>query len=330
VSAYFEHCLAPGESWRCVFAYEGDRLVGVLPLIAGGRGLRTPHDGHTIAVGPLLAPGDQEAPVLDALLRAAWDSEPGATWIEVADLVATSPVTAHVGAYPHVVLTRRPGAYLPVCGDQQQYQSSLSKNFRSNQKKAANKLKKLADVETAFLGGADASSAQLPEFAPVEASGWKGRESSAIQASPERMAFYTTLADRLADAGWLEWHFLRAEGRAIAANLAVRFNRSILVWKLAYDEAHARCSPGGMLFQALVDRTFPDPEIDEINLLTDAPWYGNWRMEKREFRRVRLYRRRPKSLLLGYLPDALVARVRRSRRLRTAVWTVRSWLKRRG
>jgi CelD/BcsL family acetyltransferase involved in cellulose biosynthesis len=324
VSSHFEHGLQPGESWRCIFAYEGeDRLVGVLPLIADGRGLRTPHDGHTIAVGPLLA-----APVLDALLRGAFSSEPRANWIEVADVVASSPFMAQLEGHLHLVLTRRPGSYLRVDGDQKEYQASLSKNFRSNQKKAANKLRKLADVETAFLTGDDASSAQLPEFAPVEASGWKGRESSAIQASEKTMAFYATLADRLAEAGWLEWHFLRAEGKAIAANLAVRFNRSVLVWKLAYDEAHKRCSPGGMLFQALVDRTFPDPEIDEINLLTDAPWYGNWRMEKREFLRVRLYRRRLRSLLCGYLPDALVARARRSQALRKAVWIVRRWLKR--
>ncbi|MHC4134594.1 MAG: GNAT family N-acetyltransferase [Planctomycetota bacterium] len=333
VSAYFEHCLAPGETWRCVLAYDRgeDRLVGVLPLIAAGgflrRSLRTPHDGHTIAVGPLLAPGD-ETSVLDALLRAAWASEPRALWIEVADVVEGSPLVTRLDARLHLELTRRPGAFLRVDGDQEQYQASLSKNFRSNQRKAANKLKKLADVETAFLTGEDASSAQLPEFAPVEASGWKGRENSAIQASPERMAFYATLADRLAEAGWLEWHFLRAEGKAVAANLAVRFNRSILVWKLAYDEAHARCSPGGMLFQALVDRTFPDPFIDEINLLTDAPWYGNWRMEKREFLRLRLYRRRPGSLLLGLVPDGLAARARRSRTLRSAVQAVRRWLSR--
>jgi len=333
VSAYFEHCLQPGETWRCVLAYDGggDRLVGVLPLIASGgflrRRLRTPHDGHTIAVGPLLAPGD-ETSVLDALLRAAWASEPRALWIEVADVSESSPLMSRLDAHSHLELTRRPGAYLKVDGEQDQYQASLSKNFRSNQKKARNKLKKLADVETAFVAGDEASSAQLPEFAPVEASGWKGRENSAIQASPERMAFYATLADRLAEAGWLEWHFLRAEGQAIAANLAVKFNRSILVWKLAYHEAHARCSPGGMLFQALVDRTFPDGDIDEINLLTDAPWYGNWRMEMRAFLRLRLYRRRPGSLLLGFVPDALAARARRSQALRKAVWTVRRWLSR--
>lgn len=330
VSAHLEHSLEEQESWRCLFAYAGeDRLVGVLPLVAGGRRLRTPHGGHTIAVGPLLAPGDEAAAVLDALLRAAWASEPRANGIEVADVVASAPFVEQLKGHRHLVLTRRPGAYLRVDGDQAQYQASLSKNFRSNQKKAANKLKKLAGVKTAFLTGEDASSAQLPEFAPVEASGWKGRESSAIQASPRHMAFYTTLADRLAEAGWLEWHFLRAEGQAIAANLAVRFNRSVLVWKLAYDEAHKRCSPGGMLFQALVDRTFPDPEIDEINLLTDAPWYSNWRMEKREFLRVRVYRQRLRSMLLRYLPDVLVARARRSPALRKAVWTVRRWLNRR-
>ena len=31
--SFFEHRLAPGETWRCIFAYDGDNLVGVLPIV---------------------------------------------------------------------------------------------------------------------------------------------------------------------------------------------------------------------------------------------------------------------------------------------------------
>jgi len=333
VSAYFEHSLAAGETWRCIFAHNDDRLVGVLPLIlsrstkAGLAWLRMPMDGHTIAVSPLLFPG-QEADVLSALLNAAWSSHPDAVWIEMSDLAANSSVLEYVDDYFHLKITRRTGRYLRVDGNQEQYQSSLSKNFRSNQRKAANKLRQLKGVETAFVTGRDASSAQLPDFIPVEASGWKGRSGTAIQKSSDLTKFYTTLTARLADAGWLEWHFLRAEGRVMAANLAIHFNRSIIVWKLGYDENNRRYSPGGMLFQFLLDRAFADPDLDEINLLTNASWYDNWRMQERKYYRIRLYQKqRPLSILLGFVPNALVYIPLRNKTVRSVVRVGWQWMR---
>lgn len=332
VSSYLEHFLMSGETWRCILAHDGDCLVGVLPLIvlrrtkAGLAWLRTPMGGHMIAVSPLLFPG-RESDVSKALLNAAWSSDPHVVWIEMSDLPANSPFLEHVGDYAHLEISRRTGRYLRVDGNQDQYQSSLSRNFRSNQRKAANKLRTLEGVETAFVTGQDASSAQLSEFIPVEASGWKGRSGTAIQKSSDLIAFYTTLTTRLADAGWLEWHFLRAEGRAIAANLAVHFNRSIFVWKLGYDEDYRRYSPGGMLFQSLLDRVFADPDIDEINLLTNEPWYDNWRMEEREFYRIRFYKKqRPLSILLGFIPNGLVNIPLRSKAVRSVARAIWRWM----
>ncbi|MDY0354948.1 MAG: GNAT family N-acetyltransferase [Sedimentisphaerales bacterium] len=253
-----------------------------------------------------------------ALLDAAWTSYPNAVSIEIRDVAETVSPLAWAQGYWHLQIGSRSGRYLRVDGDQDQYQASLSRNFRSNQRKAENKLRRLAGVEVAFVTAPDASSAQLAEFVPVEAAGWKGRDGTAIQKASELIAFYTTLTTRLAKAGWLEWHFLRAEGQVIAANLAVRFNRSIIVWKLGYDEGYRQCSPGGMLFQSLLDRAFADPDIDEVNLLTDASWYDNWRMDERTYYRIRFYRnRRPLSLFLGAVPDRIVSVPRRSRALRS-------------
>lgn len=323
VSTYLEHSLKAHQTWCCIVAYDGDRLVGVLPLIVS-RGIKaavtwlhTPMDGHIIAVSPLLHPGE-EPEILKALLDRAWTSYPNTVSIEMRDVAANTSLLAWAQEYWHLQIGSRSGRYLRVDGDQDQYQASLSRNFRSNQRKAENKLRRLAGVEVAFVTGSDASSAQLAEFIPVEAAGWKGRDGTAIQNASALIAFYTTLTTRLAEAGWLEWHFLRAEGKVIAANLAVRFNRSIIVWKLGYDEGYRHCSPGGMLFQSLLDRAFADPDIDEVNLLTDASWYDNWKMEERTYHRIRFYRRqRPLSVLLGMVPDRVISVPRRSRAVRS-------------
>ena len=139
--------------YRCV---NGDRLVGVLPLIVSQRmkaavaWLQTPMDGHIIAVSPLLPPGE-EPEILRALLDAAWTSYPNAVSIEIRDVAETVSPLAWAQGYWHLQIGSRSGRYLRVDGDQDQYQASLSRNFRSNQRKAENKLRRLAGVEVAFV-----------------------------------------------------------------------------------------------------------------------------------------------------------------------------------
>ena len=55
VATLLEHEVGPGDAWCCCFAYDGERLVGVLPVVArphqllGGRWprLRAPENAHT-------------------------------------------------------------------------------------------------------------------------------------------------------------------------------------------------------------------------------------------------------------------------------------------
>jgi len=334
VRTYLEHRLEPQQSWFCVVAHDDRRLVGVLPLIVAEktvagltmRILRTPLGKHTTAFCPPLS-SVAESRVLKCLIEAAWSRDPKALWIEIADVPEDMSLADYAAGSLHITSYYRTGRYLRVDGDQEAYQASLSRNFRSNQKKAANKLRKLEGLETSFVTGKTASAAQLPEFMTVEDSGWKGRSGSAIVKSPDLVAFYTALTDRLGDAGWLEWHFLRVQGKPIAVNLAIRCNRSIIVDKLAYDEIYKRCSPGGFLFQAVVDRAFADPAIDEINLLTEASWYDNWKMAKRQYLLFRFYNKRSGfSVLLGFVPMWLTTRARQCSWLRSIVRTGRRWM----
>lgn len=329
ISAYFEHRLQPGESWFCLLAYDGSDLAGVLPVVVSPRPglrlagrtrtvLRTPYDPHTISIAPLVAAG-RELEVIPRLLDMAGETERGWFCMEMERVPESSPVVALLdaggdasGRGPVIKELRSTGAYLPIRGAFATYRDGLSRNFRNNLNKARNKLRKLGGVEMRFLTGAEATEAQLAEFAQVEAASWKGEAGTAIAASPELLAFYTTLTRRLSQAGWLEWHFLRAEGTSIAANLAVRLQRSLLLWKLGYDHAYARCSPGSLLFEALAERAFADGAIQEVNLMTDWAWYDNWQMEKRRCFNLHLYARRPAPLLLGYAPRRAKAYLRDS------------------
>src|SRR5262249_11818964 len=77
VSSYFEHLLEPNETWCCVFAYEGDELVGVLPVVAAPHPLfgssqprlRTVLGSHS-HLGDVLTTGGVRINILRLLLSA--------------------------------------------------------------------------------------------------------------------------------------------------------------------------------------------------------------------------------------------------------------------
>ena len=97
------------------------------------------------------------------------------------------------------------------------------------------------------------------------ASGWKGAAGTAIKCSPTLIEFYRVLARRLADRGWLEWQFLNFDGMPVAAHLAIRFGRSLILPNIGYDEPDARLSPGNLLFRETLTRAFADECLEEVN-----------------------------------------------------------------
>ncbi|GAB4533954.1 MAG: hypothetical protein Tsb0020_49670 [Haliangiales bacterium] len=311
IATYVEHRLREREAWCCVLAYEGDELVGALPLVHSTRragplayqALRAPHDNHTISVGPLVASGRSHE-VIEHLLAAARKHYPRHFRIELKRLPASSPIWTLTQTPAHRMLAirrfRGVGAYLPVPEDFAAFRAGLSRNFRNNLNKAGNKLRKRGQVSVEFLTGADATASDLPRFMRVEAANWKGERGTAIQSSPELVRFYTALVQRLSQAGWLEWHFLEADGVTLAANFAVRLGRVLLLWKLGYDQAYRRLSPGSLLMERLIERCAADPSVAEINLMTDQPWYDNWQMQKRACYDLDLYPWQPGPLVLGY------------------------------
>jgi CelD/BcsL family acetyltransferase involved in cellulose biosynthesis len=315
MATFFEHRLRPGERWICVLAWRGGELAGVLPLVvrrAGafpGAGLvaATPEDEHTICVD-LLARHGLEGAVAPALLKGAFEALPGCRRIEFSRLPTDSATVelAREGGLrcPTILSFAAMGAYLPVEGDFAAYRGSLSRNFRNNISKAANKLGKSGKAEWIFHTGAEAREQDLRDFVAVEAANWKGDSGTAIGRSPELVAFYSALCRRLATAGWLQWQLLRLDDRLIAGNLTTVIGRRMLVWKLGYDESVSKLSPGTLLLERVVQRSFEQHGATggEINLLTNYPWYDNWEMRRRRYETLQVYRPGLAGHLLGYWP----------------------------
>jgi CelD/BcsL family acetyltransferase involved in cellulose biosynthesis len=313
-ATYLEKVLPPGSRWACFFAYRGPTLAAVLPVVTrqatrfgvGALALRTPRDDHT-KYGDLLFASVDDADAVPAVLSAVAREFPNAPYLEINRFPAGSPLLAalksHALAGPRTWYEDSFGSYLPLPADFASYRSSLSKNFKNNLNKATNKVAQLRDVEFRFTGGRTTSHEDFTEFLTVEASGWKGRAGSAIAKSPQLVEFYSTLVGRLGEVGWLEWQFMTGDGCTLAANLAIRMPKALVIWKLGYNDAYSRCSPGSILIEELVKREVAARAIEEINLTTDQPWYDNWEMRRRPYYTARFYFGW-RGWFIWYLPDA--------------------------
>jgi CelD/BcsL family acetyltransferase involved in cellulose biosynthesis len=322
IATFLQNRLLPREQWCCMLAYEGSELVGVLPLIIapykipgfGRRQLQNPKGAHTRSVGLVAAPG-KEAEVIESFLSSLNRVDPRWYSVYFERIPASSPIIRYLDKNTRGLLAFHKfvnmGSYLPTTGNFDDFRSSLRKSFRTNLTTASNRLSHYKDVHYEFFDGERARPAGLERFMKVEEANWKGQVGSAIIQSADLIDFYSQLAKRLAGRWWLEWHFLEAEGKTIAGNLAIRCCRTLFIWKLGYDEDYAKCSPGTMLFEQVVKRAFESSEIDKIDLISDPSWAKNWQMQRREFHDLWIYPRRIMPFVFNILPKRFKSKLRK-------------------
>ncbi|MEH2070245.1 MAG: GNAT family N-acetyltransferase [Nostoc sp.] len=320
VSSYFEHYVEVGESWFCVFAYKDSELVGVLPLIVTSQRffrfnfsfLVTRRASQSCALDIVVALGLENI-VIPVLIDAARQFCTHHLGIVFNRLPENSPTITALEGMSDITLIKEldwmMGAHLKITNSFDEYRKTLSGNLKSTIKRSGKKLYQLEGVKTIFLKGSEATEKDLPQLIKVEAASWKRTRGKLIASSSSDISFYTNLTRRLSEAGWLEWQLLEAEGKTIAINLAIKLKRSTIIWKLAYDESYSKFSPGSILFEQVVKSAYED-KVEEINLISDFPWYDNWKMDKRPHYTIKVYSHQPISLMFGLLPAYILNKLK--------------------
>ena len=102
----------------------------------------------------------------------------------------------------------------------------------------------------------------LDAFLELEASGWKGRDGTAIASDPAQLRFFREGAAALAAEGRLGMLGLSLDGRWVALKCNFLAGRGGFAFKIAYDEKYARFSPGVLLEIETISRLHQRPEID--------------------------------------------------------------------
>jgi Acetyltransferase (GNAT) domain len=294
ISAFMETQIKESESWICLFAYEKDRLIGVLPVIAarslGAMGfrlllLKTPFDlMHTGSVDCLTLPGREElmGVFVDYLSRMP------RTWsvIRIREIPELSTTLLHL-AKPGKRLEAiafKSGAenYIEVPTDLAIFYERLSSKFKSQLRRGLKKLQEFPDLQFSCRDESRSVDENMRRFEAVENTGWKGRENTSVKAMPANARFFQLAAERYAASGWMEWNFMEGDGTTIGAHYAVRVRRTVYLLKIGYDERYSKSTPGNVMLEKVVEHACAAGDVDEISLVADCDWHRYWAMKRRE------------------------------------------------
>jgi CelD/BcsL family acetyltransferase involved in cellulose biosynthesis len=154
-------------------------------------------------------------------------------------------------------------------GEEHPWLGNTKRKFRANLRRTSKQLEELGSVSFQHYTTADPTA--LERFFQLEASGWKGREGTAIACRPETRLFYELVAAAASRDGYFSLDFLELNGKAISAHFAMNWNGRYQVLKAAYDESYRRYGPGHLIVHELLGHLGP-LGLRELDFVATATW----------------------------------------------------------
>jgi Acetyltransferase (GNAT) domain len=297
---HLEHFAVADEQWLVLFAYDGDILVGVLPLCLkrniehfGMTVAQCISHENTICADMVTLPG-REQECLEFFLDRIHQEIPGIIDIVFPYITDASPTYVLSGEFlsRYKSVSREWGkcAWAQCNRSWTDFQSKLDKDLQKNLRRMHRRLADAGRISVSIVTSDLAEPSHFQRFVRLEHSGWKGSQKTSIGSSGLSLNFFRVLIDRLQDLGWLEWHFMELDGKDIAAQLAFRTGRTLCLVKTAYNETYRRFAPGKLLFEQSLKRGFDSPDIDRVNCLGFGELYHPWNLQTQRFVEVHFIR----------------------------------------
>jgi len=260
---------APGATLRTFVARAGREICAAMPLIETRERTadtcflpmttwQTPSNDHSQRGGLLVGRRGDEG------LRAIWEAlqkAPGWDRLRLRDLPAGAPEWqlrdwAEQAGYPSGLWVSLRSPYLPLPKTYEAVEKALDGKFRQNLRRRKRRLAEQGEVKYALVDPKDAKALDtaLADLFEIEASGWKGKDGTAIAQKPELVGFYTQIARDAAKRGALALGTVALAGKPIAAHLSIVHGKRHYLIKIGYDESLHEHSPGQqMVAEAIRD-----------------------------------------------------------------------------
>jgi Acetyltransferase (GNAT) domain len=148
--------------------------------------------------------------------------------------------------------------------------AALSAKHRKMIRRQERQLSEIGRLEYDALTPDDDVAVWIEEFLQLEASGWKGRENSAIASDESDQSYFRSIAKEAFRQGRLSMLALRLDGRPIAFKCDFHAGRGLFTFRIAFDENYARNSPGMLLEIENVRRLHARSQIDWVDSCNDS------------------------------------------------------------
>jgi hypothetical protein len=148
--------------------------------------------------------------------------------------------------------------------------AALSAKHRKMIRRQERQLSEIGRLEYDALTPDDDVAVWIEEFLRLEASGWKGRENTAIASDESDQSYFKSIAKEAFRRGRLSMQALRLDGRPIAYKCDFSTGRGLFTFRIAFDENYARNSPGMLLEIENVRRLHARSQIDWVDSCNDS------------------------------------------------------------
>ena len=118
--------------------------------------------------------------------------------------------------------------------------------------------------------------AALQRFYEIEASGWKGREGSAIGSDETRQKYHDELALEAVRYGYFALYLLEWAGKTIAGQFGFAYHGRYLALKIAVDDRHREYGLGHLLTNAILLDCSKRGLVEYDFIAHNAEWKQKW------------------------------------------------------
>lgn len=159
--------------------------------------------------------------------------------------------------------------FVDCAGSWDEYWKSRGKS-RTEWGRRERRLMEDQGARVACLTAWDDIAPQFHALLEIEASGWKGKEGSAIIQSPQTLAFYTACAQAWAQAGALKFFVMYLQDTPIAFEMNVQTGERLNCVKHGYLAQYAKQGPGQVLRIQVLKWAFEQPDIKCFDMFGPA------------------------------------------------------------
>ena len=157
-------------------------------------------------------------------------------------------------------------------------EQSVSSSTRKKLRQHRRRLSEQGALTTVIVSEPKAVRAALEEFLTLEASGWKGRQGTALLNDEADAAFMRGAVGALAERERASIHSLYLDGKPVSMQIVVRSGAAAFTWKTTYDEALHDFSPGALLFEDYTTTLLMDKSVAFVDSCSfdDSGFMSAW------------------------------------------------------